>query len=93
MTEKYEISFKFSQDELAHHLMPIKGVIYTLVVENENPETNKKEVTDFLSFYHLPSSILKCKDVPHSYKTLHVSKLNISYHRFIFIYIFANFPF
>lgn len=73
MTEKYEISFKFSQDELAHHLMPIKGVIYTLVVENENPETNKKEVTDFLSFYHLPSSILKCKDVPHSYKTLHVA--------------------
>jgi len=73
MTAKYEISFKFSQDELAHHLMPRKGVIVTLVVENSD-ENDKKVITDFVSFYHLPSSILKCKDVPHDYKTLNVSQ-------------------
>lgn len=74
MTTKYEVSFKFSQDELAHHLMPRKGVIVTLVVENEN-ENGKKEITDFISFYNLPSSILKCKDVQHDYKNLNIAYL------------------
>lgn len=54
MTKKKAVSFKFSQDELAHHLMPRDGVIMTLVVEDEN-----KVLTDFISYYHLPSSVLR----------------------------------
>jgi len=45
----------FSESEVQHFLLPREGVIDTWVVEN--PET--KEIKDFLSFYHLPSSILK----------------------------------
>jgi len=32
-------------------------------------------LTDFVSYYHLPSQILKCKDVKHDYKTLHIAYL------------------
>ena len=42
-----------SQEELAHHLMPRDDVMYTIVIEND------KKVTDFISFYNLPSQILK----------------------------------
>lgn len=84
MIKEYQVSFKFSQDELAHHLMPRDGVITTLVVENED-ETGNIVLTDFVSFYHLPSQILKCKDVPHDYKTLNVSK-NI----FLLIHLFYS---
>lgn len=46
-------------------MLPRKGVIDTFVVENELT----KEITDFLSFYHLPSSILKHE----VHKTLNVA--------------------
>ena len=52
-SERYQIAFKMSQEELAHHLMPRDEVMYTIVIEND------KKVTDFISFYHLPSQILK----------------------------------
>jgi len=74
LTKKYEVSFKFSQDELAHHLLPRNGVVMTLVVENDD-ENGNRVLTDFISYYHLPSQILKCKDVPHDYKTMHVSTI------------------
>ena len=52
--ERYQVSFKMSQEELGHHLMPRDEVMYTIVVENE-----AKKITDFVSFYNLPSQILK----------------------------------
>jgi len=33
--KRYAVTFKFTQDELLHQLMPIDNVIQTLVVENE----------------------------------------------------------
>ena len=73
MASKYEVAFKFSQDELAHHLLPRDGVIMTLVVENDDEKGNRV-LTDFISYYHLPSQILKCKEIQHEYKLLNVSK-------------------
>jgi glycylpeptide N-tetradecanoyltransferase len=52
---KFEVHLHFTEDEVAHFLLPRAGVIDSYVVEN--PQT--KEIKDFLSFYHLPSSILK----------------------------------
>jgi glycylpeptide N-tetradecanoyltransferase len=43
----------YSQQEVAHLLFPKKGVIYTYVVEDD-----EKQVTDFVSFYRLPTQIL-----------------------------------
>ena len=46
-------AFKYTQDELGHQLMPRDGVVYTIVIEH-----NDKSITDFVSFYNLPSQIL-----------------------------------
>lgn len=43
-----------SQEDLGHHLMPRDEVMYTIVIEN-----SEKKITDFVSFYNLPSQILK----------------------------------
>ena len=61
--EKYAVNVKYTQDELAHQLLPRKGVIYTLVVENKE----EKKITDFISFYNLPTAILKCKTTEHNH--------------------------
>ncbi|KAJ3206912.1 Glycylpeptide N-tetradecanoyltransferase 2 [Entophlyctis luteolus] len=45
----------FAEEEIAHWFIPIKDVVYSYVVED--PETGR--ITDFYSFYNLPSSILK----------------------------------
>lgn len=52
---RFDVHLEFSNSEVEHFLIPRPGVIDTYVVEN--PET--KQITDFFSFYHLPSSILK----------------------------------
>ena len=62
---KFEVHLHFSEGEIEHFLLPRRGVVDTYVVEN--PET--KEIKDFLSFYHLPSSILKHE----VHKTLNVA--------------------
>mmetsp|Transcript_7105 Transcript_7105/g.11981 ORF Transcript_7105/g.11981 Transcript_7105/m.11981 type:complete len:152 (+) Transcript_7105:1014-1469(+) len=69
--EKYNATFKFSQDELAHHLMPREGVVYTLVVEMI--EGKERSINDFISMYYLPSQILKKEG--HSHDTLHIAYL------------------
>jgi len=61
--EKQKIFFKFSQQELSHHLMPQDGIVYTIVIEN----AGEKKVTDFLSFYNLPSQILKQEGHNHTF--------------------------
>jgi len=50
---KFKIAPVFSEEEITHFLVPRPNVIYSYVVED--PETN--EITDFISFYSLPSSI------------------------------------
>ena len=61
-----QIYFKYSQDELGHQLLSREGVIYTLVVEQED-----KKVTDFISFYNLPSQVLKQEG--HQHTSMNVS--------------------
>lgn len=53
--KKFEVHLHFSPQEIEHFLLPREGVIDSFVVEN--PDTGK--VTDFISYYHLPSTILK----------------------------------
>lgn len=63
--KRFEVYLRFSEAEVEHFLVPREGVIDTYVVENEE----NKEIKDFLSFYHLPSSILKHE----THKTLRVA--------------------
>lgn len=48
-------------------LLPKKGVVYTYVVESDQ----EKKVTDFISFYRLPSQILK-KDLAYGHSEINV---------------------
>lgn len=52
---KFKLRMVFSVEDFEHWFTPVKEVIETYVVVN--PQTN--EVTDLISFYSLPSSILK----------------------------------
>lgn len=53
---KFDLKILFHRDEVAHWLLPRDKVINSYVVEKDGT------VTDFLSFYHLPSSILHKHD-------------------------------
>lgn len=53
--KKFKLHIKFSADEIAHFFIPKEWVIESWVVED--PET--KLITDFLSFYSLPSTVLR----------------------------------
>ncbi len=54
----HQMNFKvfeiYSKEEVSYWLLPRKNFIYSYVLENE-----KKNITDFISFYSLPSSVLK----------------------------------
>ncbi len=52
---KFPIHLEFSTEEVEHFLLPRADVIESYVVQD--PTT--KKITDFFSFYNLPSSILK----------------------------------
>jgi glycylpeptide N-tetradecanoyltransferase len=47
----------YSEAEFAHWFLPRAGVIESYVVANEDLPAGK-QVTDFLSFFHLPSSVI-----------------------------------
>jgi glycylpeptide N-tetradecanoyltransferase len=51
--KKFKLRVIFSEDDVAHWLLPRAKVIDSFVVEND-----KGEVTDLCSYYHLPSTIL-----------------------------------
>lgn len=53
MRQCYEVHIEFNEAEVRHFLLPIEDVIYSYVVYNDN-----NVLTDFCSFYNLPSSIL-----------------------------------
>lgn len=45
---------KWTYEDVIKHLLPVEGVLHSYVVES-----SEGEVTDFFSFYSLPSSVLK----------------------------------
>lgn len=53
--KKFDVKLHFSKKDVNHLFLPRPNVVFTFVIED--PE--KKEITDFFSFYSLPSSILK----------------------------------
>jgi glycylpeptide N-tetradecanoyltransferase len=67
--EKFQMKILFTPDEIRHWLLPRDKVINSYVVVNKNTV-----VTDFVSFYHLPSSILQHNDTLHAaYSYYHVA--------------------
>jgi len=62
--KKFPLHPEFVAAEVAHWMLPRKGVVYAFVREN-----GEGEVTDVCSFYSLPSSILKNE----KYDTLHAA--------------------
>ena len=59
--ERFQLKIVFSIEEVRHWLLPRDKVINSYVKTNKD-----NTVTDFLSFYHLPSSILNHDDTLHA---------------------------
>ena len=55
--KQFKLALKYKQEDVAHLLLPKKDVVFTYVVE----DGKSKEVTDFISFYRLPSQILNAQ--------------------------------
>lgn len=68
---KYKMNLQFSEGEIQHFFLPREWVIESFVVED--PQND--EITDFFSFYSLPSSCLK--------HPVH-SMLNVAYQYYYF---------
>lgn len=51
---KFKVRAYYSKEEVEHWFVPRKNIVYSYVVEDDN-----KKITDFISFYLLPSSILQ----------------------------------
>lgn len=52
---QFDLWIEFDLEEMRHWILPTEGVIDSFVVEDPKDST---KVTDFCSFYHLPSSII-----------------------------------
>jgi len=63
--QQYKIHIQFTLGEIEHFLVPRNNVIESFVVE----DPDEKVITDFISFYSLPSSVLKHPE----HDTLHVA--------------------
>ena len=68
---QFKLAPKYKQEEVAHLLLPKKDVVYTYVVESGDT----KEVTDFVSFYRLPSQILN-KEEASGHSEINVSLIH-----------------
>jgi glycylpeptide N-tetradecanoyltransferase len=55
LQSRFRLHVNFTKEDVAHWLLPRSGVINTYVIVDEN---DKSKVTDMVSFYHLPSTIL-----------------------------------
>ena len=51
--QDFTLHIQFTADEVSHFFVPRDNVVESYVIEN------KGVITDFMSFYSLPSSILK----------------------------------
>lgn len=51
--KKFDLAPQFSRDDFRYYFMPRDGVIYSYVALNKD-----KKVTDLISFYSLPSSVM-----------------------------------
>ena len=51
----YKLNIQFTKQEISHFFIPRDNVIESFVVEDEK----SNQITDFISFYSLPSSILR----------------------------------
>ena len=54
--KKYKVAQIFTEDEVAHWFLPRQGIVGSYVIEK------KKEVTSFVSFYLVPSSVSGCAE-------------------------------
>lgn len=61
----FDLSFHFNKEEVQHFFLPRKNVIFSYVVTD--PESG--EITDFISYYSLPSTIIDNE----KYKTLYAA--------------------
>lgn len=52
--QRFSLHVEFTEEDIAYFLLPRMNVIYSYVVEN-----SVGEITDFCSFYYLPSSVLR----------------------------------
>ena len=57
LSENYKVHIEFDEAEVKHFLLPRQEVVFSWVVKNE-----AGEVTDFISFYALNSSVLNNPD-------------------------------
>lgn len=55
---KYAVSYKMTLKELTQQLMPITGIVYTLV--NQDPLSQK--ITEFISVYNYSQRVLNNND-------------------------------
>jgi glycylpeptide N-tetradecanoyltransferase len=55
LESKFQLYVNFTKEDVAHWLLPLSGAINTYVIVDEK---DKSKVTDMVSFYHLPSTIL-----------------------------------
>jgi len=55
LESKFRLYVNFTKEDIAHWLLPRPGVIQSYVIAHES---DKSTVTDLVSFYHLPSTIL-----------------------------------
>lgn len=49
----FQVAPVFSEEEVEHYMMNREGVVYTYVVENK-----EGSITDFFSFYEIPSTVI-----------------------------------
>ena len=64
MLANYKVHISFTEEEVAHFLLPQKDVVYSYLIKDEHGR-----VSDFTSFYSLPSSVLNHPD----YKTINAA--------------------
>jgi glycylpeptide N-tetradecanoyltransferase len=70
-----KVYLKFTEEDVKHFLLPRENVIYSYVIENTN-----KHITDFVSFYNLPSSVLQNPKYTHINVIYIISHYNIIYY-------------
>lgn len=70
LEQNTKVYLRFSEEDVRHFLLPRDNVIYSYVIANANT------ITDFVSFYNLPSSVLNNPKYTHikaAYSYYHVA--------------------